>query len=433
MTEELINALAKVPGLRVVSRTSTFAFKAGAVPVGEIGARLKVGFVIEASTRRAGERLRVTARLVEVGEDSTRWSETYERQLKDVFAVQDEITHAIVETITSTLELGRLERPAPVAQPHTLEAYDLYLLGRHHWNRRTQKEMQRALELFQQAAEADPSYAPAYSGIADASALLASWQFKTPEEMYPQAVAAARRAIELDPNSADAHASLGFVKQNWEWDWEGVTRELGRAIQLNPNHETAHRWLSAFLAGTGKGEDAIPIAQRALELDPISVLPRMNLGIIHFLGGRMRDAEAEFRRVIEMDPGFVRAHIFLGAALSFQNRHDEAIAAARLGAELAKQLPVTLVPLGSSLARAGKLEEAHALLNPVMATLDPIYAGMIHAALGNDAAALNALELGFEKRSDWMYSIVTQPWFRGYHHHPRFERLLRKMNLSDHV
>ena len=430
MTEELINALAKVPGLRVVSRTSTFAFKSGAVPLGEIGARLKVGFVLEASTRRAQNRLRVTARLVEVGNDSTRWSETYERQLEDVFAVQDEITHAIVETITNTLELGRLERPAPVVQPLTLAAYDLYLLGRHHWNKRTQKEMQRALELFQQAAEADPSYAPAYSGIADASALLASWQFRTPEEMYPQAVAAARRAIELDADSADAHASLGFVKQNWEWDWDGVTRELGLAIQLNPNHETAHRWLSAFLAGIGRGEEAIPIALRALELDPISVLPRMNLGIIHFLRGRPGEAEAEFRRVISMDPGFVRAHIFLGAALCFQDRHDEAIAAGQRGAELAKQLPVTLVPLGCSLARAGRFDEAHALVDPVIGTLDPIYAAMIHAALGDEAAALSALEQGIEKRSDWMYSIGTQLWFRSYHGKLRFEQLLRKMKLS---
>lgn len=429
MTEELINALSKVQGLRVVSRTSTFAFKAGGVPVGEIGARLKVGFVLEVSVRRAARRLRVTARLVDVEGDATRWSETYERELEDVFAVQDGITRAIVETITQALELGGLTRPVPVAQPQTLEAYDLYLLGRHHWNKRTQKEMQRALELFQQAAAADPGYAPAYSGIADASALLASWQFASPDAMYPKAVAAARRAIELDSSSADAHASLGFIKQNWEWDWEGVTRELSRAIALNPNHETAHRWLSAFLAGIGRDAEARPIAQRALELDPLSVLPRMNLGIIHLLAGRHADAAAEFQRVIDMDAGFVRAHIFLSGALSFLDRHEEAIAAGRRGAELAKQLPITLVPLGSSLARAGRLGEAHSLLDPVLEGLDPIYRAMVHAACGDEGAALSALEQGFEKRSDWMYSIPTQPWFRSYHGNPRFVELLRKMKL----
>ena len=179
MTDELMNALAKVEGLRVVSRTSAFAFKNGDVPIKEIGARLGVGFILEASVRRAGTRLRVSARLVGVEDDSTLWSETYERQLEDVFAVQDEITHSIVRTITEALQLGHLRGAIPVQQPRSLEAYDLYLLGRHHWYKRTETSMRRALELFQEAAAADPNYAPAYSGIADASALLASWQFAT--------------------------------------------------------------------------------------------------------------------------------------------------------------------------------------------------------------------------------------------------------------
>ena len=431
ITEELMNALAKVEGLRVVSRTSTFVFKRGDVPIQEIGARLNVGFVLEANVRRAQNRLRVTARLVGVAEDSTVWSETYERGLEDVFAVQDEITHAIVETITAALELGHLKSPIAIAQPQSLEAYDLYLLGRHHWNKRTQTEMQRALALFQQAADLDPSYAPAYSGIADASALLASWQFASPAAMYPQAVAAARRAIELDPSSADAHASIGFTKLNWEWDWDGAVRELRRAIELNPNHETAHRWLSAFLAGIGKDEEAVPIAKRAIDLDPISVLPRMNLGIVHFLAGRHEDAVSEFRRVIEMDPGFVRGYIFLGSALSFLGNHEEAITIGRKGAELANQLPITLVPLGSSLARAGRLEESHAMLDPIVANgIDPIYAAMVHASLDDDDAALSALERGVETRSDWMYSIARQQWFLKYHGHPRFLNLLQRMKLT---
>jgi tetratricopeptide (TPR) repeat protein len=335
-----------------------------------------------------------------------------------------------VNTITATLELGHLQKTASIAQPQSLEAYDLYLLGRHHWNKRTQSEMNRALDLFRQAVEVDPSYAPAYSGIADSSALLASWQFASPAAMYPQAVDAARRAIELDPSSADAHASIGFTKLNWEWDWEGAARELRRAIELNPNHETAHRWLSAFLSGIGKDDEAVPIAIRAIDLDPISVLPRMNLGIIHFLAGRNDDAVSAFRRVIDMDPGFVRGYVFLGGALSFLGMHDEAITAGRKGAELANQLPITLVPLGSSLARAGRVDDAHAMLDSIVSSIDPIYAAMAYASLDDDEAALAALERGVEKRSDWMYSIVTQPWFRKYHRHPRFVGLLRQMNLT---
>ena len=356
MTDELMNALAKVEGLRVVSRTSAFAFKSGDVPIGEIGARLGVGFVLEASVRRAGARLRVSARLVGVEDDSTLWSETYERQLEDVFAVQDEITHAIVTTITEALQLGHLRGAKPVPQPRSLEAYDLYLLGRHHWYKRTEPEMRRALELFQEAVAADPLYAPAYSGIADASALLASWQFASAKENFPQAAKAAERALELDPSLADAHASLGFVKLNWEWDWEGAMRELRTAIALNPSHETAHRWLSAFLAGIGRDDEAVPIAQRAIELDPISVLPRMNLGIVAFLAWRFEDAEIEFRRVIEKDPNFVRAYAFLACSLSFMERHDEAISVARTGVERSNRQTMLLFALGIVMALGGKID-----------------------------------------------------------------------------
>jgi serine/threonine protein kinase/tetratricopeptide (TPR) repeat protein len=429
MTDELMNALAKVEGLRVVSRTSAFAFRSGDVPIQEIGTRLGVGFVLEASVRRAGARLRVSVRLVGVHDDSTLWSETFERQMEDVFAVQDEITDSIVNTITQELQLGHLRGATPVQQPRNLEAYDLYLLGRHHWYKRTDASMRRALELFQEAAVADPSYAPAYSGIADASALLASWQFATSAEQYPRAAEAARRAIELDPSLADAHASLGFVKLNWEWDWQGALDEFQKAIALNPSHETAHRWLSAFLAGIGRDDEALPIALRAIALDPISVLPRMNLGIVQFLAWRHEEAVKEFRRVIEKDPGFVRAYSFLACSLSFLNRHDEAIAVARDGVERSNQHTMLLMPLGVCLARAGQLAEARKVLEPILEEMPPVYRATAYAGLGEDSAALDMLEEAIDARSDWMYSVGRQPWFGEYHSNPRFVQLLESLGL----
>jgi tetratricopeptide (TPR) repeat protein len=412
-----------------VSRTSAFAFKSGDLSIKEIGARLGVGFVLEASVRRAGARLRVTARLVSVEDDSTLWSETYERQLEDVFAVQDEITHAIVETITRELELGHLRGATPVQQPRSLEAYDLYLLGRHHWYKRTGESMRHALDLFKQAAAADPTYAPAYSGIADASALLASWQFASAAERYPEAATAARRALELDPSSADAHASLGFVKLNWEWDWDGAMQEFQSAIALNPSHETAHRWLSAFLAGIGGDEEALPIAQRAAELDPISVLPRMNLGIVAFLAWRFDDAVAELRKVIEKDPGFARAYAFLACSLSFLGKHDEAIAVAREGVERSKGHAMLVFALGICIGLAGKRDEARSIFEPIVSELDPFYEATVYAVLGEDSKALDTLEKAPAARSDWMYSIGRQPWFRQYHGHPRFVRLQESLGL----
>jgi serine/threonine protein kinase/tetratricopeptide (TPR) repeat protein len=429
MTEELINALAKVEGLRVVSRSSAYAFKSGDVPLREIGLRLNVGFLLEASVRRAGNRLRMTAQLIDVEKDSKLWSETYERQLEDVFAVQDDITRSIVRTITEALQLGHLRGATPVQQPRSLEAYDLYLLGRHHWYKRTDASMRRALELFNEAIAVDPMYAPAYSGIADASAVLASWQFSSPEERFPQAASAARRALELDPSSADAHASLGFVKLNWEWDWDGALHELGRAIELNPSHETAHRWLSAFLAGIGRADDALRIARRAAELDPISVLPHMNLGIVHLLAGRYEDAEAEFRYVLDKDPTFARAYGFLAWSLSLQGRHDEALPPARTGIERSNHHPMFVYVLGTCLALSGELDEARKVFDPIMNELQPFYVATVHAAMGDESPALDALERGSEAHSDWMYSVGTQPWFRPYHSHPRFVALLERLHL----
>jgi tetratricopeptide (TPR) repeat protein len=289
--------------------------------------------------------------------------------------------------------------------------------------------MRRALELFKEAVAADPTYAPAYSGIADASALLASWQFATAKEMYPQAVKAARRALELDPSLADAHASLGFVKLNWEWDWNGALEEFRRAIALNPSHEAAHRWLSAFLAGIGRDDEAVPIAQRAVELDPISVLPRMNLGIIAVLAWRFEDAAAELRGVLEKDPGFVRAYAFLACSLSFLERHDEAIAVARTGVEKSNRHTMLLFAQGICIARAGKLEEARAIFEPIISELDAFYEATVYAVLHEDAKALETLERAPAAKSDWMYSIGRQPWFRQYHDNPRFIRLMEQLQL----
>jgi serine/threonine-protein kinase len=430
LTEELTSALSRLEGLRVVSRTSAASFRGQSLPLTTIASRLGVEFVVEASVRRAGQRLRLTATLIRASEDAPLWSETFDRTLHDVFAVQDEITGHVVETIAQALQLGGLRGQVPVATTRSLEAYDLYLLGRHHWYVRSEASLRRSRELFQQAIDLDATYAPAWSGLADASGVLASWQFAEPAEMFPVAANAARRALELDESLADAHASLGFVKMNWEWDWDGVLSELRRAIVLNPNHETAHRWLSAFLAGIGRPDEAMPIAQHALLLDPLSVLPRMNIGIIHLLAGNYAASAAEFRAVVAMQPGFLRGYSFLGAALSVIGRHDEAIAVLEALAERGNRQPIYLWPLGMGYALAGRMEEAHNVLDPInRSSFPPLYRAIGHHVLGEEDAVFPALEQGLEQRSDWMYSLVTQPWLLDLHDDPRFQAVLAKLHL----
>jgi tetratricopeptide (TPR) repeat protein len=358
------------------------------------------------------------------------WSERFDRTLDDVFAVQDEITERLVETISGALQLGGLRGQAPVPATRSLEAYDLYLLGRHHWYERSQSGMRRARDLFQQAIDLDPTYAPAWSGLADASALLASWQFADPDEMYPLASQAARRALELDPSLAEAHASIGFIKMNWEWDWDGVLREFRRAIELNPNHETTHRWLSAFLAGIGRRDEAMPIAERAVLLDPLSVLPRMNIGIIHYLTNDPVGAEREFRRVLEIDPGFLRAVLFLGVTLTVQRRHGEAITMFESLVERGGRLPLYLWSLGTAYARAGRIQEARALLDPIHGSTFPaIYRAMSHFSLGETDQAFAALEQAVAQRADWMYSLGHQPFLAELRTDPRFQTILASMHL----
>jgi len=430
MTEELTAALSRLEGLRVVSRTSAVAVRGEALPLRAVAARLGVAFIVEGTARRAGNRLRLTAKLIRASDETPLWSDRFDRTLDDVFAVQDEITARLVETITSALQLGGLRGQVPVPATRNLEAYDLYLLGRHHWYERTPEGMRRARGLFEQAIERDPNYAPAWSGLADSLGVLTSWQFADPAEMFPLASTAAHRALALDATLAEAHASLGFVKMNWEWDWEGVLRELRRAIELNPNHETSHRWLSAFLAGIGRKDEAMPIAERAMLLDPLSVLPHMNLGIIHYLSEDLSAAEAQFRRVLEMQPGFLRACLFLGAVLSLQDRHEEAIALLEGTVERGGRVPVYLWSVGIAYAYAGRTAAARELLDPINQTSFP---GMLraaaHIALGESDKVFTALEEAIRDRSDWMYSLGCQPLLRAVRHDPRFKAILESMHL----
>ena len=430
MTEELTAALSRLEGLRVVSRTSTVAVRGLSLPLRAVAERLGVEFVVEGTARRAGNRLRLTAKLIRARDESPLWSERFDRTIDDVFAVQDEITERLVETISGALQLGGLRGQVPVPATRNLEAYDLYLLGRHHWYERSQDGMKRARDLFQQAIELDPTYAPAWSGLADSLGILASWQFADPAEMFPLATTAARRALELDASLAEAHASLGFVKMNWEWDWEGVIRELRRAIELNPNHETSHRWLSAFLTGIGRKDEAMPIAERAVLLDPLSVLPRMNLGIMHYLSHDFVAGEMEFRRVLAMQPGFARAKVFLGGVLALQGRYGEAIDLAQTLIAEAGRAPIYVWCLGISYAQAGRMSEARALLDPINQTSFPgLYRAMSHLFLGESDRVFPTLEEAVAQRSDWMYSLGRQPLLRELHGDPRFDAIVQSLRL----
>jgi TolB-like protein len=430
IAEEITNALTRIDGLRVISRTSAYSFRGRHISAREIGDQLNVAFVLEGSVRRAENRMRMAIKLARTADDTVLWGEQYDRVLDDVFAVQDEVTRHIVATISSALALVPMKNVNRVRPARNLEAYDYYLLGRHEWNKRSEPGMRKALELFAESIELDPEYAPAYSGIADASALLASWNFALPTETYPRAVAAAERALALDETLAEAHASIGFIKYNWEWDWDGAVRELRRAIALNPSMENAYRWLSGFLAGIGRDAEALPIARQVVALDPLSVLPHMNLGIIHLLAARYDEAVNEFTCVTEMDPKFVRAYPFRASALAFSGRYEEALEAARLGVDLSRNHAIMRFVLGSCYMESGARDEGIAVLREVVPDLHGMYAAITHMYLGEEEQMYEALEQGIAERGDWMYSLGRQPWLARLRSKPRFQELLQKLNVA---
>jgi TolB-like protein/class 3 adenylate cyclase/Tfp pilus assembly protein PilF len=321
LTEELINSLTKIEGLRVASRTSAFAWKGKQENIRKIGEQLNVETVLEGSVRKAGNRLRITAQLVNITDDSHLWSERYDREMEDVFVVQDEIARAIVEALKIKLAQQR-----PLITPPTehIEAYTLYLQGRFHWNKRSKEGFERAIQYFEQALQIDPTYARAYAGLADCYTLLASYGHLDPQEGFPKAREAARKALDLDEMLAEAHASLAAIKLNHEQDIQGAQEEIERAIELNPNYATAHHWHAATLVGLGRVDEALAAIQRALELDPLSAIMRVTAGEIFQLTGRWQEAEGHLHKALELNPHLTGAQIALATMLQLSGNWQRA-------------------------------------------------------------------------------------------------------------
>ncbi len=305
ITEEIINALSRVEALHVAARTSSFAFKAKDQDVRAIGDRLNVASILEGSIRQAGRRIRVTAQLVSVRDGYQHWSARYDRNLEDVFAVQEEIASAITEALTA-----RLVTQAAVRVPRAadIEAYTLYLKGRYQWNKRTNEAMRQAIGLFEQALEKDPLYAPAHAGIADCYALLGWVAFGAlpPREAFPRAEEAAKRALALDETLAEAHNTLGWTRLVYGWDWREAEQRFRRALELNPRYATAHSWYGLHLVWTGRAAEASREAEQALALEPLSLIIHTLAGWVFYFAGRMDESIDLYRRALELDPG-VRA------------------------------------------------------------------------------------------------------------------------------
>ena len=434
MTEEIINAIAKVEGLQVASSTSSFALKGKEFDIPEIGRKLRVGSVLEGSVRKAGSRIRVAAQLINVDNGYHLWSETYDRELEDVFAIQDEISHAIVDVLKVRLK-GKEERtPLVVQATENLEAYTLYLKGRFFHNRFTESDLKRSLDLYRQALAEDPAYARAYAGIADSWVGMAD-DWLSPNDAYPRAKEAAQKALELDSTLAEAFTAVGEVLGWYEWDFEGAVQKLKRAIELNPNYAQAYFVLGSVLPCLGRIDDAIPEVRRALELDPLHWEVGYWLARFLLYQGDYDGAIDQSRTMLEIHPQLYRAYLIIGHAHLQKGDPEAALEQYRRAQALEGSVPSYDAFIARGLAITGKGEKARRILAGLVerATeryIRPEVLAVGYAAVGEKDEAFAQLEKALEARSAGLVYLVVDPMYDPLREDPRFHELVEKVGLK---
>lgn len=431
MTDELITTLAQISALRVTSRSSVMRYRAQPPTIADVARDLRVQDVIEGSVMRAGDHIRVTARLIGAATDQPLWAETYVRPIRDVLALQNDLARTIADQVRIRLtpaEARRLSVHRTVAP----DVYALCLRGRIAWNRLDAPGLREAESCFQQAIARDSAYAPAWAGLSDAYWGASSW-FEAPNVVMPKAIMAARHAIAVDDSCADGHASLGTALLEYAWDWSGAERELRRAVALNRSHAAAHRELAFLMRIRGRYDEDRSEVEQSVELDPLSAPTVTQQGWPEFFGHRYLEAVRTFERSILEFPDAEAAHGGLGLALEQQRDYPRAIAELRRAFQLA---PVSEMgaALAHAYAAAGEPQRARALLDSLehhvgVSYVGPSYLAIVYVALGNRAKALDLLEDGFRSRDEWMTWLKVDPRFDPLRSDPRFQSLVAKMGL----
>jgi serine/threonine protein kinase/Tfp pilus assembly protein PilF len=434
MTEELINALTQIPGLRVAARTSAFQFKGRARDIRQIGNALDVATVLDGSVRKDGNRVRVTVELVGSADGYHLWSERFDRDLIDIFAVQDEIATSVVSTLKGKLAAAKSIAAAPAAR--NLEAYGFYLEGRYHWNKRTEDELVKSVTCFEKAIERDPAYAHAYTGMADAYVTLGTYGALAAEVVMPQAKRALERALEIDPELADSYTCRGCVRSVYDWSWSDAEHDFRRAIELKPSYPTAHHWYAInHLVPVGRFDEATQALNRALELDPLALAIKTSLGMRFYFGGQYEDAERELSKTIDLDQQFGLAHLFLGATYTELARYEEARNELEAALWLSGRRPEILAALGYLHGRSGNHEGAQQTLRELVSLgerryVSPAKVAQVHVGLGDAAGALDCLEAAHAERAADLAWLGVRPVFATLRSEPRFISLLKDMAIS---
>ena len=435
LAEELISTLTRIKACLVVARASAFSFRGQDIDVREIGRRLNVDTVLEGSVQRAGNRLRVTAQLIDAGNGFQFWSERFDRQITDVFEIQDEITLAIVKQLK--VELVAKERSALLSQKsENLESYNLYLKGRYYWAQRPQG-IGKAVEYFEQAIDKEPNYARARAGLADCYVTLGSWENGTmpPIEAMAKAKEAASKALELDESLAEAHTTLAYRTTHHDWDWACAEAQFRHAFKLNPNYAVCHHWYSHYLTAVGRTEESLNASKRCLELDPLDLVTNIHMAWHHQFAHQYEQAIEQCWKTCELHPNSFWPAYFFGLAYEQQRHVDRAIEEYRTSVRMSGDVTFATAALGHLYGTAGKTDEARAVYQELKARAERAYVpaydiALVCIGLGWNDQALEYLARAYQERSGWMTYLKVDPRLDPLRGDVRFDELLRRVRLA---
>src|SRR5216684_1573528 len=429
MTDDLTANLAKIQSLRVISRSTAMAYKGTHKPLSEIANDLHVDAVVEGTVLRAGNRVRITAELVQVSTDHHLWADTYESQIGDVLALQNRVSSAIVNEIRINLSPQDRERLArnPAIAP---DAYENYLKGRFYWNKRTDENLNKAIAYFSQATAQDSHYALAYAGLSDCYSIVGATIFGSMpvSEAAPKAREAARRALELDSTLAEAETPLATLKFNYDWDWAGAAEGFKKAMQLDPSYATAYQRYSLYLSAMGKFDESFEQIKKARELEPLSISINTSLGWRLYLAREYDRSIAQLRDTLEMDPASEWAHLNLGQAYEQEGQFGPAIEELQKALEISHSSPLTISALAHAEARSGNHAAAGKLLTQLETLskkqyVSPFYVAIVYLGLGKNEAAMNWLEKAYTDRSNGLVFLKVEPELDPLRTNPRFVAL----------
>ncbi len=431
LTDELITRLASLPGLKVISRTSSMQYKDSNKPLPQIAKELHVDAIVEGSVLRSGDRVRITAEFIHAKDDHHIWAQSYERDQRDIFDVQNEVTSAIAESIQ--LKIAPATRQQ-LAESHRIDpqAHEDYLRGKHYWSKRNTGDFKTAIEYFQRAVERDPTYAEAYAGLANTYALMGGYADKAQAPFIEKAREAANRALAIDPKLADAHVGLAVIAQNYDWDWQKAESEYRRAIELDANNATAHHWYAEFLSYHGRFAESFAEIDRAEQLDPLSLIIRTDKGAIFLFARQYKRAIEQFHAVLVQEPRFGRARL-IQLAYAENGQMQEALHDAEEVLKMQDDMP-TRSAMGYLLARNGKRAEAQRILRELQRRDDPdndpaaILA--VQIGLNDKEGAFRSLERGYALHSTVLSTLKVNPMYDPLRNDPRFTNLMKRVGLA---